>query len=434
MATGQKLMRAIRVFEFGGPEVLKLQSNVAVPVPKGHQVLIKVHACGVNPVETYIRSGTYARKPTLPFTPGTDVSGIIESVGDSVSAFKKGNRVFCSNTVSGGYAEFALAEDHTVYTLPETLNFKQGAALGIPYFTACRALFHRWRPSPTFQLVLKLCGFAVTLTGLLREKKMISSSQGPSRKKLGQKGALLATYNSLTDKHLAGYFNNTRIRRHLRRSGLITRSGRILSEKEYKVNTMKQDHQKYIRECLAQAIFHKVLDMERYHQLEIKRRLDTVARKEKTQRLKGEHTRRFIEDNMPVLTPHPPAGPKTNRGCSVLTKEGRSSPLTLGKKAMMKFRNYMDNSQMLDPYQLPDINSYLIPVPPTPLPQAGKISRENRSEPWRRKRLRPITAPNDLEPLYTKYSEHQVTKYQIAYPLFILRFQVSLISNTLFKA
>lgn len=145
MATGQKLMRAIRVFEFGGPEVLKLQSNVAVPVPKDHQVLIKVHACGVNPVETYIRSGTYTRKPALPYTPGTDVAGVIESVGDSVSAFKKGDRVFCSSTISGGYAEFALAADHTVYTLPETLDFKQGAALAIPYFTACRALFHSAR-------------------------------------------------------------------------------------------------------------------------------------------------------------------------------------------------------------------------------------------------------------------------------------------------
>ncbi|XP_017446849.1 glutamate-rich protein 3 isoform X2 [Rattus norvegicus] len=265
---------------------------------------------------------------------------------------------------------------------------------------------------------------------------------------------LLATYNSLTDKHLAGYFNNTRIRRHLLRSGLITRSGRILSEKEYKVNNMKQDHQKYIRECLARAIFHKVLDMERYRQLEIKRKLDDLARRERIQRLKGEHTRRFIEDNMPILTPHPPAGPKTNRGHSVLAEEGRSSPLTLtaprpytapgnmqppvrlqpllsnrqirngskitsgskpktllleseapfplaGKKAMMKFRNYMDNSQKEDLYQLPHINSYQIPVPPSPQPQA-KSFRENRLEAWRRKRLRPITAPHGLEPLFTK--------------------------------
>ncbi|XP_071077043.1 quinone oxidoreductase isoform X2 [Desmodus rotundus] len=145
MATGQKLMRAIRVFEFGGPEVLKFQSDVAVPIPKDHQVLIKVHACGVNPVDTYIRSGTYSRKPLLPYTPGSDVSGVIAAVGDNVSAFKKGDRVFTTSTVSGGYAEFAVAAGDTVYMLPETLDFNQGAAIGIPYFTAYRALLHSAR-------------------------------------------------------------------------------------------------------------------------------------------------------------------------------------------------------------------------------------------------------------------------------------------------
>ncbi|XP_036301517.1 quinone oxidoreductase isoform X1 [Pipistrellus kuhlii] len=145
MATGQKLMRAIRVFEFGGPDVLKFQSDIAVPIPKDHQVLIKVHACGVNPVDTYIRSGSYSRKPLLPYTPGSDVSGVIEAVGENVSAFKKGDRVFTTGTISGGYAEFAVAADDTVYTLPEKLDFRQGAALGVPYFTAYRALLHSAR-------------------------------------------------------------------------------------------------------------------------------------------------------------------------------------------------------------------------------------------------------------------------------------------------
>uniref|UniRef100_A0A8C8ZVS6 Quinone oxidoreductase n=1 Tax=Prolemur simus TaxID=1328070 RepID=A0A8C8ZVS6_PROSS len=141
----QKLMRAVRVFQFGGPEVLKLQSDVAIPSPKDFEVLIKVHACGVNPVETYIRSGTYSRKPVLPYTPGSDVAGVIEAVGDNVSAFKKGDRVFTTATISGGYAEYALAADHTVYKLPEKLDFKQGAAIGIPYFSAYRALIHSAR-------------------------------------------------------------------------------------------------------------------------------------------------------------------------------------------------------------------------------------------------------------------------------------------------
>ncbi|XP_017387192.1 glutamate-rich protein 3 isoform X2 [Cebus imitator] len=246
---------------------------------------------------------------------------------------------------------------------------------------------------------------------------------------------LLAAYNSLTDKHLAGYFNNTRIRRHLLRSGLITRSGRILSEKEYKLNIMKRDHQKYIQECLAQAIFHKVLDMERYHQLEIKKKLETLARKERIQRFKGEHTRRSVENNMPILSPHPPVGPKTNRGHTILVDEGHSSPLALtaprpytapgnmqppirlqplpsnpavetvpkGKKAVMKFRNSMSNSQRVNSYQLPNINSYMMPIPPPP-PPSGKITRENRSETWRRRRFRPTTAPNGLEPLFTRDS------------------------------
>ncbi|XP_062046079.1 glutamate-rich protein 3 [Lepus europaeus] len=268
---------------------------------------------------------------------------------------------------------------------------------------------------------------------------------------------LLAAYNSLTDKHLAGYFNNTRIRRHLLRSGLITRSGRILSEKEYKLNVMKREHQKYVRECLAQAIFHKVLDMERYHQLEIKKKLETLARKERIPRFKGEHTSRSIENNMPILSPHPPAGPKTNHGHSVLVNERHSSPLTLtaprpytapgnmqppirlqplpsnpairtvpkitpgsrpktsileneapfpigGKKAMMKFRNSTDNSQRMNPYQLPNISSYLMPIPPPPPPLNGKIAKENRSETWRRRRFHPTTAPNGLEPLFTRDS------------------------------
>uniref|UniRef100_A0A8D0WU66 Quinone oxidoreductase n=1 Tax=Sus scrofa TaxID=9823 RepID=A0A8D0WU66_PIG len=142
MATGQRLMRAIRVFKFGGPEVMKLQSDVAIPIPKDNQVLIKVHACGVNPVDTYIRSGTHNMKPLLPYTPGLDVAGIVEAVGEHVSSFKKGDRVFTVSTLSGGYAEYALAADDTVYMLPEKLDFKQGAAIGIPYFTACLALLH----------------------------------------------------------------------------------------------------------------------------------------------------------------------------------------------------------------------------------------------------------------------------------------------------
>ncbi|KAM7401337.1 hypothetical protein PAMA_005502 [Pampus argenteus] len=141
--SGSKLMRAITVSEFGAPSVLKLCSGVTVPQPGHRQVLIRVHACGVNPVETYIRAGTYPRKPTLPYTPGSDVAGVVETVGEGVTAVKVGDRVFTTSTVSGGYAEYAVATDDCVYKLHSALDFTHGAAIGIPYFTAYRALVHK---------------------------------------------------------------------------------------------------------------------------------------------------------------------------------------------------------------------------------------------------------------------------------------------------
>jgi NADPH2:quinone reductase len=106
-------------------------------------------AAGVNPVDTYIRSGTYPRKPDLPYTPGGDAAGIVEAVGDSVSDFKKGDRVFCAfNCPSGAYAEFAVADRSHTFRLPSALSFSQGAAIGIPYFTAYRALILKCRGEP----------------------------------------------------------------------------------------------------------------------------------------------------------------------------------------------------------------------------------------------------------------------------------------------
>lgn len=136
-------MRAMRVSEFGAPSVLQLCSDVKVPQPGLRQVLIRVHACGVNPVETYIRSGTYNRKPALPFILGTDVAGVVDSVGEGVTGVKAGDRVFTTATESGGYAEYAVTAEDCVHKLPDALDFTQGAAIGIPYFTAYRALVHK---------------------------------------------------------------------------------------------------------------------------------------------------------------------------------------------------------------------------------------------------------------------------------------------------
>ena len=134
-------MKAIVVREFGGPEVMKLE-DAGQPAPGDGQIAIRVRAVGVNPVDTYIRSGTYARKPSLPYTPGTDVAGTVEAVGPGVTGARPGARVYAHAAV-GGYAEVALCEAWQAHPLPERVSFAQGAAMGVPYATAWRALFLR---------------------------------------------------------------------------------------------------------------------------------------------------------------------------------------------------------------------------------------------------------------------------------------------------
>jgi NADPH2:quinone reductase len=126
--------------------VMKL---VEVPLPKAGpgQVLVRMHAVGINPVETYIRAGTYARKPALPFTPGNDGAGVVEEVGpplpEAVKNFRTGDRVYTAGSISGTYAEYALCNATQVHPLPAKVSFAQGAAVGTPYATAYRGLWQR---------------------------------------------------------------------------------------------------------------------------------------------------------------------------------------------------------------------------------------------------------------------------------------------------
>ncbi|KAI6064263.1 Glutamate-rich protein 3 [Aix galericulata] len=270
-------------------------------------------------------------------------------------------------------------------------------------------------------------------------------------------GRFLATYNSLTDKHLAGYFSNTRIRRHLQRSGLISRSGRIIPEKEYRLNAMRRDHQKYVQECLARAIFLKVLDMERHHQLEIKRKLENSMRKERVlQKNKVERSRRSVEGASPVHSLHPPVGPRSHYGlhalvagepashsqmtsCRPYTAPGNMQhPLRLqplhnsavvgsvpktsgskqkchtlendqqlasgGEKTELRLMNSMEYVTGKSPYRLPVINNYVMPVPPPRLQKGDKSVKATRSGMPRGRRFRPTHTPNGLEQLLTKNS------------------------------
>jgi NADPH2:quinone reductase len=141
-------MKAIRVDEFGDPEVLRLE-EVPRPRPGLGQVVVRMHAIGVNPVETYIRAGTYAYKPELPYTPGNDGAGVVEQVGPDLKEFKPGDRVYAAGSISGTYAEFALCRTEQVHRLPSNVSFAQGAAMGTPYATAFRGLFQRADAKPS---------------------------------------------------------------------------------------------------------------------------------------------------------------------------------------------------------------------------------------------------------------------------------------------
>jgi NADPH2:quinone reductase len=139
-------MQAILVRAFGGPDVLRLE-EVPDPAAGSGQVRVRVHAAGVNPYDTYMRGGGYAIEPALPYIPGADAAGVIDQVGAGVEGFRAGDRVYICGTAHGktigAYAALAVCRPDQARRLPARISFSQGAAIGVPYATAWRALFGR---------------------------------------------------------------------------------------------------------------------------------------------------------------------------------------------------------------------------------------------------------------------------------------------------
>lgn len=135
-------MKAIRVNSFGPPEVMKLE-EVTNPVAGPGQIVVDVKAAGVNPVDTYIRLGLYRPDLKLPYTPGLDAAGIIVAIGDGVKHRSIGQRVYVARSLSGTYAEQVLCNESQTHPLPDAITFGQGAAIGVPYGAAYRALFQK---------------------------------------------------------------------------------------------------------------------------------------------------------------------------------------------------------------------------------------------------------------------------------------------------
>lgn len=135
-------MKAVQASAFGDSSVLSL---VELPSsePGPGEIRVRVHAAGVNPVEVYIRNGGYAAyEPGTPYVPGFDAAGVVDAVGAGVDC-AVGDRVFVASRDTGTYAELVVADASSVWPLPASVTFAQGASLGIPGLAAHRALFER---------------------------------------------------------------------------------------------------------------------------------------------------------------------------------------------------------------------------------------------------------------------------------------------------
>jgi NADPH:quinone reductase-like Zn-dependent oxidoreductase len=174
-------MHAISIPDYGGPEALELKS-VARPEPKAGEVLVRIMAAGVNPIDWKLRAGYLkAFMPlTFPWTPGIDAAGIVESVGAGVSAFKPGQAVF--GLFTGAYAEYALAPAGDLILKPERLSFEEAATIPVPALTAWKALIEDGRVSAGQRvLILGAAGgvgiFAVQLARWKGADVIVTGSQ-----------------------------------------------------------------------------------------------------------------------------------------------------------------------------------------------------------------------------------------------------------------
>ncbi|NKB34418.1 MAG: zinc-binding dehydrogenase [Pseudomonadales bacterium] len=137
-------MQAVQMHAFGEPEVLEVH-ELLVPSPAADEILIRVHAAAINPVDTSIRAGraTGLSGAALPYVPGFDVSGVVTRVGSSASAFNVGDEVFAMLSLrrGGGYAEYAIVKNHEAALKPESASHDEAASIPLVALTAWQALF-----------------------------------------------------------------------------------------------------------------------------------------------------------------------------------------------------------------------------------------------------------------------------------------------------
>jgi NADPH:quinone reductase len=196
-------MKAIRIHTFGEPEVMQLD-EVPDPQPGPGQVVVRVHAVGVNPVETYIRSGIYPKPPT-PYTPGNDGAGLIETVSPGVSQVAVGDRVYIAGSISGTYAEKALCQAARVHPLPPQASYAQGAAINVPYGTAYHALLQRARALPGESVLVHGASGGVGIAAVQLARAAGMTVIGTASTEKGRKLVLEQGAHHVLDHSATGY-------------------------------------------------------------------------------------------------------------------------------------------------------------------------------------------------------------------------------------
>jgi len=206
-------MKAIRVKQFGGPEVLEVE-EVPVPIPGPGQVLVRVFAAGVNPVDTYIRAGIFPSKPRLPYTPGMDGAGEIAGMGRGVRGLKLGMHVYITASLSGTYAGYAICDPSGIQPLPRGISYEQGAAIGIPYATAWQALFHKGQARRGETVLIHGAsggvGIAAIQTARLAGLRVLATAGSSSGLRLVKKQGAHAVFNHCKKGYLEKVMASTR--------------------------------------------------------------------------------------------------------------------------------------------------------------------------------------------------------------------------------
>src|SRR5437899_6029130 len=188
-------IKAIVVHGFGGPEVLKYE-DVPKPEPKENEILVRVIAAGVNPVDDGLRSGHYSKYfgPKPLFTPGGDIAGVVEKIGAKITKFKAGDAVYAYLDLDrgGGYAEYTVTNEQEAAAKPKSLTFEEAAAVPIVALTAWQALIDTAKLSPG-QTVLIHGGsggvgtFAIQIAKA-RGAKVLATASTPNQDLLKQLG------------------------------------------------------------------------------------------------------------------------------------------------------------------------------------------------------------------------------------------------------